>query len=139
MLHLILKSKKRSRHKAKAEEIFDKIAKEKILDSELTVLALLNLSKLLLEELQLTSNAQLIEEIENLLEQLLEIAVDQNNFALKAETYWLQAKVALLTLELNKAREFLTLAQITADGKGLERLAILISEDHDKLLNQLAM
>jgi tetratricopeptide (TPR) repeat protein len=136
---LILKNKKRARDKVKAEEIFEKIVKEEILDSELTVLALLSLSELLLEELQLTSNVQLIDDIDNLLEQLFEIAVDQNNFALKAETYWLQAKVALINLELNKAREFFTLAQVTAEGKGLKRLAIKISEDHDRLLNQFAM
>ncbi|MHA1910488.1 MAG: tetratricopeptide repeat protein [Candidatus Kariarchaeaceae archaeon] len=136
---LILKTNKRAKEKVKAEAIFEKIINEEILDSELIVLALLNLSELFLEELKLTSNVQLIEEIDTLLEQLFEIAVDQNNFALKAETYWLQAKVALINLELNKAREFLTLAQLTAEEKGLERLAIQISEEHDKLLSQFAM
>ena len=77
--------------------------------------------------------------LESLLDQLLEIAVDQNNFSLKAETYWLQAMIALINLELSKAQEFLRLAQITAKDKGLERLALLISKDNDKLLNQLSM
>ncbi len=46
--------------------------------------------------------------------------------------------MALVDLDLEKARELLIKAQEIAERKGLRRLAISISSDHDSLLNQLS-
>jgi hypothetical protein len=53
------------------------------------------------------------------------------------ETYILQAKLALITLEMKESRKYLTQAQQIAKKYGMDQLAIKISNEHDKLLKQL--
>jgi hypothetical protein len=53
------------------------------------------------------------------------------------ETYLLQARLALITLDLKEARQFLTQGQRIAERYGLKLLAIKISSEHDELLKQL--
>lgn len=49
----------------------------------------------------------------------------------------MQARLALITLDIREARQFLTQAQLLAEKYGLVQLAIKISSEHDELLKQL--
>jgi len=55
------------------------------------------------------------------------------------EAYFLQAKLALIILDIEEARRLLTKAQNNAEKNGLKLLAKKISNEHDELLKQLAM
>ena len=137
---LILKTSKRRKSLTKAQEILNEIVeegKEEIILGEYTVKAIINLSELLLKELQSTGEEEILEEVEETVDKLLEIAKKQQSYTFLTESYWLKAQLALVKLDLNEARNLLSQAQKIAEERGLERLARKISSEHDQLLNQL--
>ncbi len=134
---LLLKASPRIRNRAKAEKIYKQIIKDDMVHSETTIRALLNLCELLLEEIQITNELEILEEIDPLITQLLEIAENSDSYWVLAETYTLQGKLALLTLDLKGARRLLTQAQQIAEKQGMHRLAMKISIKHDSLLKEI--
>ncbi|MHA1911020.1 MAG: tetratricopeptide repeat protein [Candidatus Kariarchaeaceae archaeon] len=134
---LILKKSKRRKNLTKAEEILEEIVEEDILSHDLTVRALINLSELLLDELNSTGEETILVDLEEKVEKLMEIAKKQQSYTRLTESYWLKAQIALVRLDLKEARNLLTQAQAIAEDKGLERLARKISSEHDQLLEQM--
>lgn len=132
----ILKTSPRAKNRVEAEEIL----KEIIVKENVNYLdALLELCDLLLVELRMTNELEVLEEIESFITQLLEESERMNSYSYLAETYFLKAKLALLTLDLQRARRFLTQAQQIAKKYGMNQLAIKISNEHDDLLKKLDM
>ncbi|MFW9822826.1 MAG: tetratricopeptide repeat protein [Candidatus Thorarchaeota archaeon] len=135
---LILKSSTNIRDRIKAEMLLkDYIATEPpvVHDSEW---ALIQLCDLLLTELRRSNDMNLFDEINPIINQLGEIAENQNSSWKLAETFLLKAKLAFIQLNMGLARKFLTQAQELADNKGLGLLAQKISNEHDLLLDQLS-
>ncbi|MHA1910092.1 MAG: tetratricopeptide repeat protein [Candidatus Kariarchaeaceae archaeon] len=135
---LILKSSTRSKNRVKAEEILEEIVNEPVFDNELTVLAMLSLSELLLYELKTSSSEEeILNDLKELLKKMLELGRKQHSYSLIAETYWVQAQLALVELDLKKAKALLHQAQVIAEERDLEKLARQISNEHDGLLDQI--
>ncbi|MHA1912673.1 MAG: tetratricopeptide repeat protein [Candidatus Kariarchaeaceae archaeon] len=137
---LVLKTSKRRKKLARAEDILEEIvneSNEEVISHELTVQALVNLSELLLEELRLTGEEEVLQELEEKVGKLFDIAREQQSYSLLAESYWLKAQLALVRLDLKEARNLLSDAQVIAEDKGLVKLARKISSEHDNLLQQL--
>ncbi len=134
---LILKNSPRTRDKGKAEELFANIINEEITQSEVTILALLNLCDLLISDLRVSGAQEVLDEAQSLVNRLLKIAKQQHSHWVLAETYMLQSKLALVELDLIGARQLLEKAQQIAEKRGLHRLAMRISTEHDTLLGQL--
>jgi len=133
---MILKTSPRAKNRVEAEEILREIiVKENInfLD------AILELCDLLLVELRMTNDLEVLEEIESFIARLLDESERMNSYAYLAETYFLKAKLALITLDVKSTRLFLSQAQQIAKKYGMNQLAIKISNEHDELLNQLSM
>jgi len=133
---LILKSSLRARDRIKSEDLFKELALDNTVAGESRIDAIINLCDLYLTELRLTNDLEIINEIQPYIQELLNIAKKDHLYLYLAETHLLQAKLSLLTLEIKEAKRFLTQAQNIADTYGLKRLAIAISNEHDKLLNQ---
>ncbi|MHA2284130.1 MAG: tetratricopeptide repeat protein [Promethearchaeota archaeon] len=136
---LILKESPRISNKGKAEEILKQILEEKAIPYYAIERVLLTLCELLLIEFQMTKEVEVLDEIESLIIRLLENAEKSHSFWIMGETYLLQAKLALFSLDLKEARRLLTQGQKIAEGFGLKLLAIKISNEHDELLKQLNM
>ncbi len=136
---LILKSSLRARDRIKAEDILKELALNTTLLGEPRIEAIINLCDLYLTELRITNDSEIINEIHPFIQQLLSIAEKQHLYLYLAETYFLQAKLSLLTLDLKNAKHFLTQAQTIADSYGMKLLAMKISYEHDKLLRQTKM
>jgi len=137
---LILKNSKRRKNLAKADEMLTKIVEdteEEIIDHQLAVKALIALSELLLDELNSTGEEEILGEVEEKVNKLIKIAKEQQSYTLMTESYWLKAQLALVRLDLRETRDLLIQAQLTAEERGLERLARKISGEHDQLLEQL--
>jgi len=134
---LILKTSPRAKNRVEAEEILKGIIEE----GEIKYLtdALLELCDLLLIELRMTNDLEVLEEIESFITQLLAASEKMSSYTFLAETYFLKAKLALLTLDVKKARRFLTQAQQIAERWGYNLLATKISSEHERLLNQQSM
>ena len=133
----VLKASPRIHNRAKAEELFKQIIQEEMLLSETTINALLSLCELLLDELRITNETEVLKELQKVISQLLDIAESTGSYWVLAETYTLQGKLALLTLDLKGARRLLTQAQQIAEKHGMNLLAGKISIEHDNLLKEL--
>ena len=134
---LILKRSERVVKRAEAQKIFQEISEEEIIDQDITTQAMLNWCEMLLVELRSSGSEEVLQEIKQILEKLLTLAKNQNSYSLLAETYLLQSKMALLELDVKKARQLLNEAQQIAEEKGLGGLALKISNEHDLLLDQM--
>jgi len=135
----ILKSSLRARDRVKAEDILKQVLGEKVIDHESNISALLHICDLLLIELRNSNDLEVLDEIQPYINQLLDVAEHQSSYKLLAETYLLQSKLSLITLDLKKARRFLTQAQQIAERFGLSRLKKMVSNEHNRLLQQSSM
>ncbi len=136
---LSLRASKRARDKLEAEEILEHLVEEEIADHSLTVTAMIHLCDLLLFELKMTGEDELFRRIKDLTQQLLEIAEQQSSHSLLAETYLLQSKLALIELDMGRARTLLTEAHAIAKQKGLRVLARAVAHERDLLQSQVQM
>ncbi len=133
---LLLKMSKRTRDLGAAQEIFKNIV-HKDISLEITQQAILHLCEMLLNEFKETKNVEALEEFSSLLNGLQEASEKQHAYKKLAETYLLEAKLSLINFDLKKARQSLTKAQEIAERYGLGLLAMKISNEHDKLLQNL--
>jgi len=131
---LILKTSPRAKNRVEAEKIL-----KELIEEEEDEYALLELCDLLLVELRMTNDLEVLEEIELYITRLLDVSEKKSSYTLLAETYFLKAKLALLTLDVKNARRFLTQAQQIAERWEFNLLATKISAEHNKLLNQQSM
>ena len=124
-----LKNSTRALNRGKAEEILKQLIEEGILETEFLKMALLNLCDLLLFELRATGEPEILDELQVYISQLFDTVKNSRSYSLLAETYLLKARLSLITLELIKARKFLTKAQEIAEKYGINQLAIKISKE----------
>jgi tetratricopeptide (TPR) repeat protein len=134
---LILKLDKRSKNRVKAEELLEQVIDMELIDFNLYLDAMLNLCELLVIEIKLTGNKEVLKDIRVLLEKLFVIAMQQQSFWVLAQVHWIQAHLALIDWDINKAQRSLAEAQIIAEEKGFNHLAKRISQEFDKTLNQM--
>ncbi len=133
----ILKRSPRTRDKAKAEELLMALLKKAEKNFGFKIDILIQLCELYLTELKTSSNLEVLNDLNPLINMLLESAKNSHSYYILCVTYILQAKMALITLDIKEARKFLTKAQQIANKYGMQQLAIEISNEHDELLRQL--
>ncbi|MFX1447576.1 MAG: tetratricopeptide repeat protein [Promethearchaeota archaeon] len=133
----LLKTSSRALNRGKAEEILKQLLEDGGLDYETNIEVLLNLCELLITELQITNEVEVLEELKPLITQLLDLSEKSHSFWVLGETYLLQAKLSLISLNLEEARKLLTKGQEITEKYGLSLLARKISNEHDILLEQL--
>jgi tetratricopeptide (TPR) repeat protein len=134
---LILKLDNRSKSRVKAEELLEQVIDMELIDFNLYLDAMLNLCEVFVIEIKLTGNNEVLKDIRILLEKLFVIAMQQQSFWVLAQVHWIQAHLALIDWDINKAQKSLTEAQIIAEEKGYNHLAKRISQEFDKTLNQM--
>ncbi|MHA2094725.1 MAG: tetratricopeptide repeat protein [Candidatus Hodarchaeales archaeon] len=98
---------------------------------------LIDLCQILITELQITDDPDIFEELESLVLQLLDIAEKQHSYTTLTSAKLIQGKLALIQLNTDDARKVLKEAQEIADEHGLQKLALSVSREHDKILGQL--
>ncbi len=128
---LLLKTNKRAKNRATAEELLSKVLEEEVINYEVFLVALTNLSELYLIELQLIGDEEVLVELKELMVKQLTLAKEQKSHTLLVETYFLQAQLALVELDIANAQLLLNQAQLIAEEKGLQRLAMKISSEYD--------
>ncbi|MBD3192191.1 MAG: tetratricopeptide repeat protein [Candidatus Heimdallarchaeota archaeon] len=134
---LFLSESNRAINKTQAQQIFQEIVDGEVLDFELTVFCMFRLFELLLYELKASENEEVLLELQNLSDKVLQIAKDNHSHPILTEIYFLQSKLALLQLKIDEAHKLLDIAMITAIEKDLKYLAMKISEEKEKLAEQL--
>jgi len=135
-LALILKTSTRTHDRAKSEEILKQIIEDETF-SHLNLNALISICDLYLNELRITNDIEILDDIQPYIDQLLNIAEKYQSYSLLCETYLLQARMALLTFNIKKTRRFLIQAHQIAKRHDLRRLADIILNEHEELIKQL--
>ncbi|MFX1326571.1 MAG: tetratricopeptide repeat protein [Promethearchaeota archaeon] len=134
---LVLKRSGRIRSRTEAENLLIGVAKDEYAIPHTHLLAIVNLCDLYLEELYITNNLEILDDLNPLVFRILQIAEKQNSYLWLTETKLLQAKMALIQMNIEEAELLLTQAQQIAEMHGLDLLAIKISNEYDTLLAQL--
>lgn len=130
---LILKQSSRIRDKARAQEIFQQIVKEKVVKQQLTVLAMFNLCDSLLDELKAYGEIEVLLEAETLAEQISTLAQYQSSLSLNINTLILQAKFAMVKGHLTRAEQFLNQAKKKAEKHNLGFLITKVATERQQL------
>jgi tetratricopeptide (TPR) repeat protein len=134
---LILKNRTRSKHKVEAQSILETIFKEKIIDHEMTIIAMFNLCELLLDELGTYGENEVLIEIEKLLQKLYEVAQNYNSQIILIEVLVLQSRLALLKGDITNANKLLDQASTLIEKKDLGVLATRIENEKNYLRENL--
>ena len=134
---LMLTASGRSRDRAEAEKLFKQIVADEITNPAVYLNAVSYLCAFLLEELEMSNNSEIINELEPLITSLLQYAEKTHSLIYISATKGFQAKLALIKMEFEESRHLLTEAQRIAEQHGLQGFAKMYSMDHDKLLEQL--
>ena len=132
---LLLKTKPRVSNLAKAQRLL----KEVIEEDAGQITAIINLCDILLVDLRNTNDMEIVDEIKDYIGRLLNIAEKTHSYSLQAEAYLLQAKMVLISYDLEEARRLLAKGQQIAEKFGLKMLARKISNEHDELLKQMTI
>ncbi|MGC9778523.1 MAG: hypothetical protein HZR80_04715 [Candidatus Heimdallarchaeota archaeon] len=141
---LILKSKGRPKYWTQAIDILEKIVSEPIATYNTTLVALINLCELLLNEFSISGDEEVLNDLQTHTSRLLDIAQKQNSYTLRVEVYhiriitlWLQAQHTKLDINIQNACRLLQEARDLADSHGLIKLSSKITTQNDKMLDQL--
>ncbi|NHJ87324.1 MAG: tetratricopeptide repeat protein [Asgard group archaeon] len=141
---MLLKTSMRSINRAEAEKILVSVINEEVAISNVTIIALINLCELLLEEFRITGELEVLTQLQTHTQKLVEIAQNQESPSLTLEaqhlriiTLWLQAQHSIKKVDLKEIQELLVNTQELAEMKGLLRIASKIFNKHNKLLEQL--
>jgi tetratricopeptide (TPR) repeat protein len=132
---LILKNSVRLNDHAEAVNVLKNIVNR----ASTHVDALKCLCELYFEEFQMTNQMEVLDDIQPLIDQLQKNAINENSYSLLADVKLLQAKMALIQINMVGARKLLTEAQNIADTHDLQLLAGEISREHDRLLEELEL
>jgi len=131
----MMKTSTRMRDRVEAQALFKELIDRA--SEDVLIFSLSNLCDLLLEELSMNNDPEILDEIIPLITKSLDIAETAHNYFWLAETKLLQAKLALIQMNIDEAKKLMVEAQRIADLHGLDLLAWGISSEHDKLLNQI--
>ncbi|MFX0211474.1 MAG: tetratricopeptide repeat protein [Candidatus Hodarchaeota archaeon] len=132
---MVLKQSNRFQDKGHAQDIFRQIVDEKNASQNYRILAVLNLSELLLVELKVFGEEEIYNEILQSLEYLSDLAKELNSNSLKIETLILQSKFALIEGSAEKANTLLETADNIAKEKELKQLDQKVNREQ-KVLNK---
>ncbi len=139
---MVLKKQGRTRNLAEAESLLKQAVEEanrRYVDPQVHIMIIISFCEYLLDELITFEDPEILEEITPLIIQLLEISEAEHSYHVLAETKLLQAKLALIQMNIEEAKIFLIQAQRIAELHSLNLLAIKISSEHDRLLEQLSI
>lgn len=134
---LVLKNSGRIRNRTEAELLLKQIIESEFSTPPIYLLSIVNLCELFLEELFMTNNSDVLEDLAPLISQMEDFAEQQHSYLWLAEAKLLKAKLALIQMKIEETKHILTQAQRVADLHGFYLLAVKISAEHDNLLERI--
>ncbi len=138
---MILQQSSKLRDRAEAEKLFKEVVDSEIVDTRFSIdyiypFALYFLCDFLVEELGMSNDVGLIDEINTYISKLGDLGEKFNSYLYRTEAKVFEARLALIQLNLDEARITLTQAQKMAETHNLQYFAQIISNNHDRLLEQ---
>ncbi|MCE7736103.1 MAG: tetratricopeptide repeat protein [Candidatus Heimdallarchaeota archaeon] len=134
---IMLKNSPRMREKSQAQDIYQDIIEEDVILFDITVIALIDLSELLIAELKSFGEAEVMEEIKRISSKLFKLASEKNASNLIIEGFILQFKLALLDFNFDVAQNLLQKAIKMVTIQGNEKALTVVNAIQKDFLNQL--
>lgn len=134
---IILKGSNRMKDKMKAQQIYEDILSEEVFDHTLIVLTLLNLCEILIIELQSLQDAEVLEEINQLVNRLHEIAKLQQSYQLLTEVHIIKSRLALIDNQVDEAVALLDEVLTLVEAKNLDYLSTKITSQRVFIMSQI--
>lgn len=120
-----------------AKELLERVLEEGDIEQKFISRAILGLCEVLLAQLRETEDMEVFKELKEFVDRLHKEGTSELAYPLLIQSIWLQANIAIMDLDVNKARRLLKSAQVMAEAKDMNNLARRISNNHDNLLSQL--
>ncbi|MFX0091615.1 MAG: tetratricopeptide repeat protein [Candidatus Hodarchaeota archaeon] len=134
---VLFKKSPRASMKVKAQEIFQLIMAEELVDLDLTVFAMLNLVDILVWELSSTGHEEVLQEIQHVLTRLQEIAQHQQSVTLELEVALIQSQVDLIQGNINRAMTLLNHTKTIALEHHLDHHQVRIENQRQAIETEL--
>jgi tetratricopeptide (TPR) repeat protein len=139
---LILSNSERVVQKAEAQQIFQEIADDKVINQDNTTLAMIELSNLLLQELKISASEEVLSEFRVLIDKLYNISSDISSatvyqYTTRINVLLLRSKMALIDLDVEQAQQLMAEAYELAESKGLSQLSEQISSEQSRLKDEM--
>jgi tetratricopeptide (TPR) repeat protein len=131
-----LKTSGRTRDRAKAEILWKQIVNDKITHPSIYIRALGSLCEFLIEELEMSNDPEILNELNPLIIRWQNIAEKTHSHSRLTLTKLFLAKIALMDMKIEEGKQLMTQAQSIAESYGLAKLAQRISYEHDILLEK---
>jgi tetratricopeptide (TPR) repeat protein len=132
---LILKNRRRAMYKTDAQRILQEIINGEIIDHEMTIISMISLTEILLDEWKTYNEEEVLYEIEEILEKLSGVAQNYRSNNFLVETLILKSRLSLISGKINQANELLKQANFYAKERKLEIFSVRI-ENEQKLLEE---
>ncbi len=136
---ILLTYSSRTQDRAEAELLLKQIVKDKISNPPTHIYAILTLCEYLIEELKISNDSRVLDEINPLIDRLLYIAEKTNSYLYQVQAKIIQSKLALIQMNFKEAKTILAQAQKIAESHDLYGIAQQISSEHDHILEQKEM
>ena len=134
---LLLKHKWDLRSIIEARIRLDELVGEKMVESELRILALVNICTLLVRELEITNDDIIRDEITPYITELLNVALESKNYPLIVKIYVLQAKLELLNFNIEEVNPLFEKVLKMAKEHQLFKLYDKITMDYDRFIRDI--
>ncbi|MHA1610918.1 MAG: tetratricopeptide repeat protein [Promethearchaeota archaeon] len=134
---LISKARNTLKSVRKAESYLDLILEDGVRYFDITVMALVNLSEILLVQIELTGSESALEKLNKVLTSLIDLAQESNSLLIQIESVLLKAKL-MIHQKLHMDSHFLFQQALNiAKSNKLKHIENRILEEYDQFLNSL--
>jgi hypothetical protein len=131
-----LKFSTRSKDRAEVELLLNQIINDKISSAALYTHTMVLFCEFLVEELKMSNDPKVLDEINPAIDRLLYIAEKTNSYNYQVQAKVVQSKLELIQMNFKKAKLLLSQAQQIAESHDLQVFVKIISVEHDRLLDQ---
>ncbi len=118
------------------ERILEDVSFAKFVYADLNKIALFHLCDFYVNEYHSSKDDSIYEKLKTTISRFTQRADKQKSYVLLAEAYLFESQMKLIDFNTNEAKNLLNKAQKIADEKGIYKLGTLISNTHDKLIEQ---
>ncbi|MFX1261446.1 MAG: tetratricopeptide repeat protein [Promethearchaeota archaeon] len=136
---IVMKSSTLSKNRALAKKYLTEVVNGKLYDFEVSSMAHFLLYDLLIEDLRISDDRSLLDELKMHMTSFSETILSQGSTSLQVEILLLQSKISILEFEIDKANCFLNQARSFAEEKGLGRLLERIEDNHEVLNREISI
>ena len=131
---MVLKNSKSKGSLSKAEDLLKIIIEDDIRYHDITVMALLMISEILLDKFEKTNNLLIIEDISKYIKKMIAITKDTKSYSIMVESLLVEAKLALLDFDFHISQKYLDKALKIANKFELNRIKIKVLNEYDVFL-----